>query len=250
MAALDGAVTAPSVDTAYWLSTQDDGSDPIVHAAPIWVGPALVRDVYDVASSVILLSPTVSVAGSMDYTRGRLGLDGFSERAPTAGQADAHGLLLLPRDIADPDQPAYQAHVRDLVLSVCLAARGRALVLFSSNGHLRQTWQALQQRLADRGILALGYRADGSPRRYLLETFRTNPASVLFASGALWESPDLGLLPLRAVVVTRLPFSAPTDPLASARAEACPDPMADYGVPRTVLRFRQGILPALRSGEH
>ena len=249
IASLDEAMTSPRADWAYWLGIDDEAGDAAIHAAPITVGQTLASEVYDVAASVILLSPTLTVAGSFEFTRARLGLDGFAESAAGAGSAESRGLLVLPRDIATPDQPLYQSQVRDIVYSASLAGRGRALALFSSNGQLRQTWQALAARFADRGILALGYRVDGSPRRYLLETFRTNPSSVLFSSGSLWEIPDLGPLPLPVVVLARLPFAPPSDPLASARAEAAGDPMADYNVPRAVLRVRQGILPALRSAD-
>jgi Rad3-related DNA helicase len=124
---------------------------------------------------------------------------------------------------------------------------GRTLVLFTSRAHLRTTYQALREPLAAQGIKLLAQRIDESSRTRLLEAFRRGSRVVLFGTNAFWEGIDVVGEALSCVMVTRLPFAVPTDPVYAARAEQFDDPFSQYAVPQAVLRLKQGFGRLIRS---
>jgi DNA polymerase-3 subunit epsilon/ATP-dependent DNA helicase DinG len=147
----------------------------------------------------------------------------------------------------EPEQPMYQKTLHQTLFNLCLATEGRALVLFTSHAQLRAAWQAIHQPLARKGILVLGHGVDGAPRRQLLNTFKSNPKTVLLGASSFWEGVDVVGDALSVLVITRVPFSVPSDPVISARSELFDDPFSQYSLPQAILRFRQGFGRLIRS---
>ena len=123
---------------------------------------------------------------------------------------------------------------------------GRALVLFTSHSALRATYKAIQRPLEDAGVMVLGHNIDGS-RRQLLERFKNNPSTVLLGTSSFWEGIDVVGDALSVLVITKLPFSVPTDPVFAARSEGFEDPFNQYSVPQAILKFKQGFGRLIRS---
>jgi DNA polymerase-3 subunit epsilon/ATP-dependent DNA helicase DinG len=136
--------------------------------------------------------------------------------------------------------------VEQSLVEVCRGTRGRTLALFTSHAALRTAYSAVQPPLEEEGILVLGQGIDGGPKK-VLNNFRANPNSVLLGAAALWEGVDVVGRGLSVLVIARLPFSVPTDPVFSARAELFDDPFNEYLVPQAVLKFKQGFGRLIRS---
>jgi DNA polymerase-3 subunit epsilon/ATP-dependent DNA helicase DinG len=155
-------------------------------------------------------------------------------------------LLCLPTDIPEPGQPYYQKTVEQALIALCRAAEGRTLVLFTSYYQLRSTSRAITRPLADVGI-SVYQQGSGISRAQLLENFRTTPRSVLLGTRSFWEGVDVAGPALSVLVIARLPFSVPDDPVFAARAETFENPFAEYAIPETILRFRQGFGRLIRT---
>jgi DNA polymerase-3 subunit epsilon/ATP-dependent DNA helicase DinG len=136
--------------------------------------------------------------------------------------------------------------VEQALVDLCRATEGRTLVLFTSNSQLYATYYAIQRSLEKEGVVVFGQGIDGS-RRQILESFRTTPKSVLFGTRSFWEGIDVVGEALSCLVMTRLPFSVPTDPIFVARAETMENPFENYYLPEAILRFRQGFGRLIRS---
>ena len=155
-------------------------------------------------------------------------------------------LLCLPTDIPEPSQPYYQRTVERTIIELCKATRGRALLLFTSYSQLFATYRAIERALDEEGIVVFAQGLDGS-RRQLLENFKTTPRAVLAGTRSFWEGIDVVGPALSCLVIVRLPFSVPSDPIFAARAETFEDSFGQYSVPEAVIRFRQGFGRLIRS---
>lgn len=240
-------VSNPSKDQIYWVTVTSAGETSL-HSAPLDVAPLLQRDLYDEKRSVILTSATITTAGKFDYLKHRLGLDDADEisvGSPFDYQRST--LVLIPSDMPEPEQPKYHQALHQALLRLCSATHGRALVLFTSHTQLRSAYTAIHGPLAREGILVLGHGVDGAPRRQLLNTFKSNPRTVLLGAASFWEGIDVVGDALSVLVITRLPFSVPTDPVIAARSELFDDPFRDYSLPQAILKFRQGFGRLIRS---
>jgi DNA polymerase-3 subunit epsilon/ATP-dependent DNA helicase DinG len=240
-------VSNPSKDRVYWITVTNSGETSL-HAAPLDVAPLLQNNLYESKRAVILTSATLTAAGRFDYMKGRLGLadaDDLSVGSPFDYARST--LVIVPSDMPEPEQPLYQRTLHQTLQRLCLATEGRALVLFTSHTQLRAAWQAINGPLADKGILVLGHGVDGAPRRQLLNTFKTNPKTVLLGASSFWEGIDVVGDALSVLVITRLPFAVPTDPVVAARGELYDDPFSQYSLPQAILKFRQGFGRLIRS---
>jgi DNA polymerase-3 subunit epsilon/ATP-dependent DNA helicase DinG len=240
-------VSNPLKDRVYWITVTNAGETSL-HSAPLDVSPLLEAQLYADKRAVILTSATLSVAGRFDYVQGRLGMK--DSEALAVGSPFDFGkstLVVIPTDMPEPEQPQYQRVMHQTLLRLCQSTEGRALVLFTSHAQLRAAWQAIHAPLASAGILVLGHGVDGTPRRQLLNTFKTNPKTVLLGASSFWEGIDVVGDALSVLVLTRLPFSVPTDPVIAARSELFDDPFSEYNLPQAILKFRQGFGRLIRS---
>lgn len=240
-------VSNPSDDRIYWVTLGVNG-DTALYSVPLDVGPLLQSTLYDDKNAVVLTSATLTTVGKFRYMKERLGLADAEELAVGSPFDYARStLVLLPSDLPEPERPLYQKAVHQTLLQLCAATEGRTLVLFTSHAQLRAAYQAIYQPLARQGVLVLGHGVTGTPRRQLLNTFKTNPKTVLLGASSFWEGVDVVGDALSVLVITRLPFSVPTDPVIAARSELFEDPFSEYSLPQAILRFRQGFGRLIRS---
>ena len=244
---LSAALTSPSAGAIYWLSSNARDATTTLHCAPLHVGELLDRYLFSSKRTVVLTSATLATDGDFSYIRDRLGLHSATELhlgSPFDYQAST--LIYLPEDLPEPNQPGYQRQLETAILDLCRAAGGRALVLFTSHSALRTTYRALQRPLEEAGLLLLGHNLDGS-RRQLLDRFRSTPGSVLLGTSSFWEGIDVVGDALSVLVIAKLPFHVPSDPVFAARSEHFDDAFTQYSLPQAILRFKQGFGRLIRS---
>jgi len=231
--ALEEVFLKPEDGKVYCLDAEDPEIE--ICGAPVYIGPLLKDRLFDRLDAVVLTSATLSVEGDFSFFTSRLGItnaDELSVEAPF--DYDRAVLIYVADDVPDPNSPGYQRAVEEHVARIVEAAEGRTLVLFTSNSALRATYRALEGRLARAKIVPLGQGFDGS-RKSLLERFSALPRAVLFGSASFWEGIDVAGDALSVLIITRLPFEVPGDPVFSAKAEQFSEPFDEFAVPSAVL---------------
>jgi DNA polymerase-3 subunit epsilon/ATP-dependent DNA helicase DinG len=245
---LNGCVHQPEPSVVHWISGGGRFRTAWLNAAPIEVASLLRDRLFSVAATTILVSATLAIGGSFDYVKRRLGLeDAEAEALGSPFDYERAALLYVPNDLPDPTQAGYQSSIERAILETVTRLHGRTLVLFTSRAQLRATYQALRDPLAAQHITLLAQGIDESSRTRLLEAFRRGSRVALFGTNAFWEGIDVVGEALSCVMVTRLPFAVPTDPIYAARAEQFDDPFSQYAVPQAVLRLKQGFGRLIRS---
>ncbi len=242
---LEEAFFKPGEAEVYWL----EANGPLVEVcgAPVYVGPVLRDKLFGHLHAVVLTSATLCVEGDFNFLASRLGIVEAEELSVDAPFDYGKAVLVyVADDLPDPNSPGYQKAVEEHLGRIAESAGGRTLALFTSNSALRSTYRALESRLARVNIVPLGQGIDGS-RRSLLERFKALPRAVLFGSASFWEGIDVVGEALSVLVVARLPFEVPQDPVFSAKAEQFADPFHEYTVPSAILRFKQGFGRLIRS---
>ena len=242
-------VSQPSAASIYWLeiAPPERGRHLSLHAAPLHIGPLVEKYLLMPKETVILTSATLRTAGDFDFIQERLHAWEADTLAVGSPFDYANSTLLyLPTDIPEPNAPGYQRAVEQALAKLIAATGGRTLALFTSYNQLRRTAQAIAPALAEEGITVLEQGSGGS-RAQLLESFRTLDKTALLGTRSFWEGIDVMGPALSCLVIARLPFSVPTDPIFAARSESFEQPFYQYSVPETILRFRQGFGRLIRS---
>lgn len=248
-ARLQETVTAPSVDAVYWIELSQIAERISLHAAPLHVGQMLNEQLFEPVRSLVLTSATLSTDGSFEFLRERLGLDDADEIAvPSPFDYERSTLLYIADDIPEPNAPNYQRRIEETMRELGAAIGGRMLVLFTSYAALQATHRAIRDPLEDRGVIVLGQRIDGNPRQ-LIDRLRQTSNVVVLGTSTFWEGVDVVGPALSALVITKLPFSVPSDPVFAARSEQFEEPFLQYAVPQAVLRFKQGFGRLIRSSQ-
>jgi DNA polymerase-3 subunit epsilon/ATP-dependent DNA helicase DinG len=244
---INACIAEPSSAAIYWASVSARDERVTLHAAPLHVGNLVQQHLFHAKESVIITSATLATDNRFDYIRERLHAweaDELSVGSPFDYKSST--LLYLPVDIPEPNQPYFQKTVEEALVALCRATEGRTLVLFTSYYQLRNTARAITRPLADDGIVVYQQGA-GTSRVQLLENFRTTPKAVLLGTRSFWEGVDVPGPALSVLVIGRLPFSVPDDPIFAARSETFDNPFAEYAIPGTILRFRQGFGRLIRT---
>ena len=189
---------------------------------------------------LIFTGATLRTDSGFRYLRDRLGLwDVQIASVESPFDYKQSTLLYLPADMPLPDQPQYQQAVEQAIVDAVRAAQGRTLVLFTSYQQLRTTADAIRERMDRDGVTVLQHGQ--SSRQRLLREYRGATRAVLLGTRSFWEGIDLPGEQLSCLVIARLPFAVPNDPLVAARSGEFEDPFHDYMVPDAVIRFRQGF---------
>lgn len=228
-------------NTVCWLSLARRDASPSLSSAPLSVAETLRGALFSSNDSTILTSATLSTDSNFVYVKNRLGAeDAREELLGSPFDYKASTLLLLPTDMPEPMAPSYAEAVQSALIDLVQASEGRALVLFTSHSALRTAYQGIKRQLEEQEILVLGQGVDGAPRQ-LLQTLKDHRRCAVLGAASFWEGVDVTGEALSLLVIARLPFPVPSDPVFAARSEQFDQPFEQYAVPQAVLRFKQGF---------
>ena len=232
-------IRANDADFVYYVETRGRGL--FLRASPIDVSRLAREALFDRMRTTVLTSATLAVDGSFEYVKSRLGIDTAHDvRVPSEFDYRTQALLYLPRRIPSPKSPTFSAAAAREVIEILKRSRGRAFVLFTSYAMLRAVQQFVEMSLPY-PILVQGT----APRSTLIDQFRSTPNAVLLATSSFWQGVDVVGEALSCVIIDKLPFTSPGDPVTAARIEAIRarggDAFADYQVPLAILALQQGL---------
>ena len=237
---LGGLVSRGREDQIVWIARERDGTASL-NVAPLDVGPMLAEHLHAERATVIGTSATLAAAGDMRYSAGRIGLpEADSLQLGSPFDYRSATLLAAVDDLPAPDQRSYGAASGAAIAELAVASGGRALALFTSHAALREAAEQAKPLLDREGISALVQGEHGNPRQ-LTDALKLDPRSVIFGTASFWEGVDIRGEALSLLVIARLPFAVPTDPIYRARSEQFENPFGDYALPSAILRFRQGF---------
>ncbi len=237
-------------NTVFWIERRRGGRDKvqvILQATPIDVGPILQECLWSKLECSVLTSATLAVSGGFDYIRGRLGVEHARDVVlPSHFDYQSQALFYVPPDLPDPRTPQFAAKASERIRQLLEITRGRAFVLFTSYAQMRDIHQRLLGEL-DFPTLLQG----DAPKTALLEEFRLTPNCVLFATSSFWQGVDVQGEQLSCVIIDRLPFAVPSDPVVAARVKAIDavggNAFFEYQVPAAVITLKQGFGRLIRS---
>ena len=229
-----------------WIERRDRGI--FLEACPIDVSGMLAERLFTRVPTCVLTSATLTVGDSFDYVRARVGFnEGRELSLATEFNVRKQALLYIPRTMPDYRHPSYLDRAAEEIRAILRASHGRAFVLFTSYRQMETMFEILSRDLPY-PCMVQG-KAGGKSR--LLEEFKMTPNAVLFATASFWQGVDVKGEALSAVIVDKLPFQVPTDPLVAARSARIQreggNPFAQYHVPKAILRLKQGFGRLLRS---
>ncbi len=239
---LNAFIAEPQENTIYWIEVSQNLDSISIHGAPLHVGALVKKYLWDSRKTVVMAGPALRACGSFDYLRRQLGAENVREVALTTPfDYEKSTLIYLPTDMPEPqDRNRYQQYVERGIIELAAATGGRLLVLFTGYTQLRQVAQNIAPRLA-LGNITVFDQSDGTSRESLLEGFKSTEKAVLLGTRSFWEEVNLPGNDLVGLVIVRLPFAVPSDPVFAARNETFENSFDQYTVPDAILRFRQGF---------
>ncbi len=218
-----------------------------LQATPIDVGPILRECLWSKLECAVLTSATLAVGGGFDYVRQRLGIEHARESVlPSHFDYESQSVLYVPPDLPDPRTPQFTERAADRIRRLLEITRGRAFVLFTSYAQMNDVYDRLL------GVLEYPMLRQGdAPKSAMLDEFRLTPNAVLFATSSFWQGVDVQGDQLSCVIIDRLPFAVPTDPVVAARVKAVDadggNAFFQYQVPSAVISLKQGFGRLIRS---
>lgn len=234
----------------YWLSGSDNQFPLAVNRAPLDIGGVLEATLWR-QRAVVLTSATLRTGGeaeSFDHMRGRLHVPDPREVAlgsPFDYMKDV--LLYVPQDAPPPsNKDGHQRAIDQAIIHLAVSLGGRVMALFTSHAQVRQTTKNISARLGMAGIQVLS-QSEGGGRQVLIDQFLRADKAVLLGTRMFWEGVDIPGDRLSAVVIAKLPFPVPNEPVVAARSETYTDPFNEFSVPEAILLFRQGFGRLIRT---
>jgi ATP-dependent DNA helicase DinG len=223
------------------------GSNTWLQATPIEIAGLLTEDLFETVPSVVLTSATLTVQGGFQHIRKRLGMNHARELiVPSHFHYGEQALLYLPTEMPDPREPGFTDAAVDKICKVLEITQGRAFCLFTSYNQMNQVHEQLIARVGFPLLLQ-----GTAPRNALLEEFRITPNAVLLGTSSFWQGVDVQGEQLSCVIIDKLPFAVPSDPVVAARMKAIEaeggNAFAEYQVPGAVIALKQGFGRLIRS---
>lgn len=244
---LHSLVSDPQAGNIYWAEINANGNHLALQVAPLHIGPLMEQFLWHEKSSVILTSATLTTEGEFNYLRNRLNADEADELLlGSPFDYETSALLYLVNDIPEPNDPNCQRAIEHTITRLAKATGGRMLALFTSYAQLKRTSKAIAPALLDADITVFE-QGEGASANTLLETFRETDKAVLLGTRSFWEGVDIPGEALSVLVIVKLPFDVPSDPIVAARSETFDDPFTEYQLPEAILRFRQGFGRLIRT---
>ncbi len=245
---LDHLFMDPDPNNVYWLELSPINNRLSMNIAPLQVGPLIEQYLWHQKESVILTSATLTTAdNSFEYLKERLSADEADELSVGSPfDYESSVLFYMPNDIPDPNQVMMQKVVEQALVNLCKATGGRTLALFTSYAQLKRTSNAISPVLSESGITVFE-QGEGISATVLLETFRKTEKALLLGTKSFWEGVDIQGEQLSVVVIVKLPFDVPSDPIIAARSENFENSFGEYNLPEAILKFRQGFGRLIRS---
>jgi ATP-dependent DNA helicase DinG len=213
-------------------------------ASPIDLAATLRENLFGKTDTVVLTSATLSAAGTFSYIKSRLGLDAPAEvLLDSPFDFEKQAVLYISSGLDDQQAPDYQQKFDGELKAILSVTQGRTLVLFTSYSQLKKTAEALRSDLPHLAILGQGEM----PAYRLVERFKEMTNAVLLGTASFWQGIDIPGDALQCVVIAKLPFAVPDDPIIEARMERLKNPFLEYQVPQATLLFRQGFGRLIRT---
>ena len=214
----------------------------VLHASPLDISESMKELLYSKVKALVFTSATLSTGGNFSYFSARMGLEteALQRIYPSHFDFEQKTLLYIPKDLPNPNDPSFPSRAAQRVLELLRISAGRALVLFTSHHNLNMVYQLL------RGQLPFSlFKQGDAPKSILLDKFREDVHSVLLATGSFWQGVDVPGEALSCIIIDKLPFDSPGDPLVSARIESIRrkggNPFMDYQLPSAIIALKQGL---------
>lgn len=234
---------------ADWLRWYERRKKTVVlHASPLDISQSMKDLLYEKTATLVFTSATLSTHGHFEYFRSRMGLleDVLEGVYPSHFNFESNALFYVPKDLPPPTDPLFTAKVSQRILEILEITAGRALVLFTSHNNLNAVHRLLHGRLP-----YTLFKQGEAPKSVLLENFRTDTHSVLLATGSFWQGVDVPGEALSCLIVDKLPFDSPGDPLVAARIDRIRshggNPFMDYQLPAAIIALKQGLGRLIRN---
>lgn len=231
----------------YWLERRGRGI--FLQASPVDVSSLLQEKLFDKVDTCILTSATLSANGSFNFIRDRLGLTAgktTSLLAPSSFDYEKQAIVYLPKSMPDPRSPEFSQIAASEIIRILQVTNGRAFVLCTSNSSMNALFELVSSRIGYQCFVQGSMSKSG-----LIEKFRDTPNAVLFATSSFWQGVDVRGAQLSCVIIDKLPFAVPSDPIVAARSRFIDDnggkSFFDYSVPQAVITLKQGIGRLIRS---
>ena len=228
---------------ANWLNWYEKRKKSLVfHASPLDISESMDELVYGKTEATIFTSATLSTHGNFDYFRSRMNLpeDSLEGLYPSHFDFKRQTLMYLPKDLPLPNAPDFGSSIAQRIAEITQRSLGRALVLFTSYHNLNMVWHILKDQVPYTVL-----RQGDAPRSILLDAFRTDVHSILLGTASFWQGVDVPGESLSCLIVDKLPFDSPGEPLVAARIDAIREqernPFMTYQVPSAIIAFKQGI---------
>lgn len=244
---LDFIVNQSEKNFVYWIERRGRGI--FLRASPVDVSELLREKLFDKVDTCILTSATLSSGGSFNFVRERLGLDSAKSSTLIAASSFDHenqAVIYLPRSMPDPRTPEFTSLAAGEIVKLLNITRGRAFVLATSNASMNALYELVSSRVGFQCFLQGTMSRSG-----LLENFRRTPNAVLFATQSFWQGVDVQGEQLSCVIIDKLPFAVPTDPVVAARSRFIDEnggrSFMEYSVPQAIISLKQGVGRLIRS---